>query len=408
MSVCFVTCVCAHQVANRFLLEAKNSESKLTKALTEGEKQNSANARNPARNGSGGGGGGGGGISSSSGGGVLTVAAAARLSLQRWLQDLDTTDNFRLPTSSTTIEESSLSESAAAAAAAAAAANPTRAEDPRIRAEKLRALRDSALEHGNTQLRARSEILRHFLVALEEEQERRKVQTREQEMRRGEEQGEGDKKQGDAENNGSSGGGGGSGGGSAEGNISGESGWGALLGVAASAFSAGCVGLLSALAVDLRLALCSRSRSKMWFQPKHRVFTSDTVESSWAPVVPPPIKFCWRSFQRRSAALRRVLLRVGGLLCLLVVAASALVLLPASLVFLAYSAVFPLHQMHRCHAPPSASSSSAAPSVLLLPCILSWGYVGCLAVLLALAPLVSRFQTTRADLRSAKGFPEVC
>jgi hypothetical protein len=222
-----------------------------------------------------------------------------------------------------------------------------------VRAEERRRAAGEALDRGAGHLQARSEILRHFLEEAHS--------------------------------------GGGSSGSTGDGNGDGRNGTGATTGRPLGGFS----GLLAQLRADA--VLFWHPSDIRWQQARYRL---------------PPTLFSSsrRRLLHRWWAAKRLLLRLAGLACLPVVAVAALVWVPATALFAAYSVVFPLAQLGQCwdgkgRDGGAGDDGGARARRLVLPCVLSHGYLACLALLLGLAPLVGRFQRVRRALRDAKGFP---
>ena len=93
----------------------------------------------------------------------------------------------------------------------------------------------------------------------------------------------------------------------------------------------------------------------------------------------------------RWVSRQRLALRLLGGASLAQTAIAALVWVPATVLFAAYSLVFPLTMAPHCAAPGvwgGGSEGGGGGSVLVLPCVLTSGYVLCLALLLCLTPLV--------------------
>jgi hypothetical protein len=79
----------------------------------------------------------------------------------------------------------------------------------------------------------------------------------------------------------------------------------------------------------------------------------------------------------------------------------------ATLVFAVVSLLFPITQLPRCFdGGGEGSSSSTMEEALVLPCVLSWSYLGCLTALALLAPSVWRFQRVRVQVQDARGLPQ--
>ena len=156
-------------------------------------------------------------------------------------------------------------------------------------------------------------------------------------------------------------------------------------------FRGGCAGLWPHLSTDV--ALMCHLRDPRWLEKRHRFKRQGFLNSGGC-------LYRDNSCSRFLTALERLVLRFTGFIALLNITMSLLVWLPSSLIFVCYSFVFPLTQLPQCFDADNQGER------LLLPCTLSFGYFSCLLCLLALAPLVSRFQLTRADLRNSKGFPE--
>lgn len=91
------------------------------------------------------------------------------------------------------------------------------------------------------------------------------------------------------------------------------------------------------------------------------------------------------------------LLRIVAGFALLNVTLAALILLPTTLAFGVYSSFFALLHVGKC---------SGDDGTFVLPCTLTTCYLVCLVCLIALIPATAAFQLMRADVASAKGFPD--
>jgi hypothetical protein len=111
-------------------------------------------------------------------------------------------------------------------------------------------------------------------------------------------------------------------------------------------------------------------------------------------------------FKRQRVSALRLAVRLVGLLSLLGGALSACVFLPSTLAFAVVSVLFPATQLPQCFNANNDSNDEDNTAILLLPCVMSWGYLTCLVVLCCLAPSVWQFQKVRSRVRDAKGFPE--
>jgi len=98
------------------------------------------------------------------------------------------------------------------------------------------------------------------------------------------------------------------------------------------------------------------------------------------------------------------LLRLLGLISLLLTAMCACAWAPLTLLYWVYSLLYPLLHFHRCGATDGRNDGFSSHP---LQCTLTLAYMLCLAVLLALAPTVYRFQKlVGVDLLKVRGMPE--
>jgi len=308
------------EVANRFLKSARANQPALTSSLTHTEA-------------------------------ALTeehAARRARLKVESWLKGLNTVDSTRLKeddakaaaiAAAKLAEEEARLRAGGGAEAEAAMLALMREQAALVRRENLRRARDDAVADGGKHLRARSEILRHFLV---------------------------DMKSAEAPTTASA---------------------------DPSPATTGCSGLCVQIAADAAL----------FRDPSDKRWTSLRFRPSFKGV-PRNVPGESERLSRRWLAMRRIALRVGGLIALANVSIAAAIWAPSTLLFFAYSMVFPLTQLPHCVAAWEDDNDDSER--LLLPCVLTWSYLACLLGLLTLTPLVSRFQLMRADLRTAKGFPK--
>lgn len=152
----------------------------------------------------------------------------------------------------------------------------------------------------------------------------------------------------------------------------------------------GCFGILAQLRADAEMFCCPQD--ERWKKDRYRLPNSVFLSPSR------------RRRLHRCGAIKRLVLRFLGLSCLPVITVSVLIWVPATVLFAAYSAVFPLTQMGQCWR--DNGDDSVRSRRLLLPCVLSYGYLACMVILICLAPLVLKFQQMRRALRDAKGFPK--
>jgi hypothetical protein len=285
----------------------------------------------------------------------MTVADAAFERTTIWILALDTTES--------TLTRRDMRKIAEASAAASAAESKDSQDDvlaqlraslsaqaAAVRTEERQRAANQAVDRGAGHLQARSEILKHFLAEMPSSNAGRR-----------DDETNTDRNSSEAK---------------------------AQRLMVRSAY--GCSGILAQLRADAELYWYPQD--ERWKEDRYRL----------------PINFFLSPTRNRRlhqfGAIKRLVLRFLGLVCLLVVAASALIWVPSTVLFAAYSAVFPLTQMGQCWR--DNGDDSARSRRLLLPCVLSYGYLACLVILISLAPSVLKFQRTRRALRDAKGFPK--
>ena len=272
----------------------------------------------------------------------ITVADAALERTTIWVLALDTTESTLTRRDKRKIAEASAAINSQNDVAAQMRASLS-TQAAAVRTEERQRAADQAVDRGAGHLQARSEILKHFMVELP------------------------------SSNTGNNG----------EVNELIAQEWMART-------LSGCSGILAQLRADAEMFCCPQD--DRWKKDRYRLLNSVFLSPSR------------RRCLHRYGAIKRLVLRFLGLACLPVVTVSALVWVPATVLFAAYSAVFPLTQMGQCWRDNGDDSDRSRR--LLLPCVLSYGYLACLVILISLAPMVLKFQQMRRALRDAKGFPK--